>query len=155
MTMSNSLCIWLWGYGGYAYGPMALWLWLCLWPYGYHYGTYVYDPMPMALCLWPYSYTYGRGYAYAYSIQRMRRQKHRLQRWGIKRPQMAYLAPNSIFIVIVNINVTNYRAELKRTLSPYFRNLPLLHITIRLHLTSRLLKFMQWLARKQYVLCSW
>ena len=40
----------------------------------------------------------------------------------------------------------------KRTLSPYFRNLPLLHITIRLHLTSRLLKFMQWLARKQYVL---
>ena len=44
---------------------------------------------------------------------------------------------------------------IKRTLSPYFRNLPLLHITIRLHLTSRLLKFMQWLARKQYVLCSW
>ena len=44
---------------------------------------------------------------------------------------------------------------LKRTLSPYFRNSPLLHITIRLHLTSRLLKFMQWLARKQYVLCSW
>ena len=43
----------------------------------------------------------------------------------------------------------------KRTLSPYFRNSPLLHITIRLHLTSRLLKFMQWLARKQYVLCSW
>ena len=43
----------------------------------------------------------------------------------------------------------------KRTLSPYFRNLPLLHITIRLHLTSRLLKFMQWLARKQYVLRSW
>ena len=43
---------------------------------------------------------------------------------------------------------------LKRTLSPYFRNLPLLHITIRLHLTSRLLKFMQWLARKQYVLRS-
>ena len=42
--------------------------------------------------------------------------------------------------------------DLKRTLSPYFRNLPLLHITIRLHLTSRLLKFMQWLARKQYVL---
>ena len=42
----------------------------------------------------------------------------------------------------------------KRTLSPYFRNLPLLHITIRLHLTSRLLKFMQWLARKQYVLGS-
>ena len=42
--------------------------------------------------------------------------------------------------------------KLKRTLSPYFRNLPLLHITIRLHLTSRLLKFMQWLARKQYVL---
>ena len=42
--------------------------------------------------------------------------------------------------------------SLKRTLSPYFRNLPLLHITIRLHLTSRLLKFMQWLARKQYVL---
>ena len=34
------------------------------------------------------------------------------QRWGIKRPQMAYLAPNSIFIVIVNINVTNYRAEI-------------------------------------------
>ena len=45
--------------------------------------------------------------------------------------------------------------RLKRTLSPYFRNLPLLHITIRLHLTSQLLKFMQWLARKQYVLCSW
>ena len=44
---------------------------------------------------------------------------------------------------------------IKRTLSPYFRNSPLLHITIRLHLTSRLLKFMQWLARKQYVLCSW
>ena len=44
---------------------------------------------------------------------------------------------------------------IKRTLSPYFRNLPLLHITIRLHLTSQLLKFMQWLARKQYVLCSW
>ena len=42
--------------------------------------------------------------------------------------------------------------RVKRTLSPYFRNLPLLHITIRLHLTSRLLKFMQWLARKQYVL---
>ena len=41
----------------------------------------------------------------------------------------------------------------KRTLSPYFRNLPLLHITIRIHLTWRLLKFMQWLARKQYVLC--
>ena len=34
----------------------------------------------------------------------------------------------------------------KRTLSPYFRNLPLFHITIRLHLTWRLLKFMQWLA---------
>ena len=42
--------------------------------------------------------------------------------------------------------------QVKRTLSPYFRNLPLLHITIRLHLTSRLLKFMQWLSRKQYVL---
>ena len=70
--------------------------------------------MYMTLCLWPYaySYTYGRGYAYAYSIRRMRRQKHRLQRWGIKRPQMAYLAPNSICIVIVNINVTNYRVEL-------------------------------------------
>ena len=40
----------------------------------------------------------------------------------------------------------------KRTLSPYFRNLPLLHITIRLHLICRLLKFMQWLARKQYLL---
>ena len=40
----------------------------------------------------------------------------------------------------------------KRTLSPYFRNLPLLHITIRLHLIWRLLKFMQWLARKQYLL---
>ena len=37
-------------------------------------------------------------------------------------------------------------------LSPYFRNLPLLHITIRLHLIWRLLKFMQWLARKQYLL---
>ena len=48
----------------------------------------------------------------------------------------------------------NLCAPLKRTLSPYFRNSPLLHITIRLHLTSRLLKFMQWLARKQYVLCS-
>ena len=42
--------------------------------------------------------------------------------------------------------------RLKRTLSPHFRNLPLLHITIRLHLTWRLLKFMQWLARKQYLL---
>ena len=42
---------------------------------------------------------------------------------------------------------------LKRTLRPYFRNLPLLHITIRLHLIWRLLKFMQWLARKQYLLC--
>ena len=41
----------------------------------------------------------------------------------------------------------------KRTLSPYFCNLPLLHITIRLHLICRLLKFMQWLARKQYLLC--
>ena len=41
----------------------------------------------------------------------------------------------------------------KRTLNPYFRNLPLLHITIRLHLTWRLLKFTQWLARKQYLLC--
>ena len=49
----------------------------------------------------------------------------------------------------VNLN----HRHLKRTLSPYFRNLPLLHITIRLHLTWRLLKFMQWLARKQYVLC--
>ena len=89
---------------------------LCLWPYGYAYGPMdiTMAPMYMTLCLWPYaySYTYGRGYAYAYSIRRMRRQKHRLQRWGIKRPQMAYLAPNSILIVIVNINVTNYRAEL-------------------------------------------
>ena len=42
--------------------------------------------------------------------------------------------------------------HVKRTLSSYFRNLPLLHITIRLHLTWRLLKFMQWLARKQYLL---
>ena len=42
--------------------------------------------------------------------------------------------------------------NVKRTLSPYFRNLPLLHITIRLHLIWRLLKFMQWLARKQYLL---
>ena len=42
--------------------------------------------------------------------------------------------------------------NLKGTLSPYFRNLPLLHITIRLHLIWRLLKFMQWLARKQYLL---
>ena len=42
--------------------------------------------------------------------------------------------------------------KVKRTLSPYFRNLPLLHITIRLHLIWRLLKFMQWLARKQYLL---
>ena len=41
---------------------------------------------------------------------------------------------------------------IKRTLTPYFRNLPLLHITIRLHLTWRLLKFIQWLARKQYLL---
>ena len=40
----------------------------------------------------------------------------------------------------------------KRTLSPYFRNSPLLHTTVRLHLTWRLLKFMQWLARKQYLL---
>ena len=48
--------------------------------------------------------------------------------------------------------IDKHPAKLKRTLSPYFRNLPLLHITIRLHLTSRLLKFMQWLARKQYVL---
>ena len=53
----------------------------------------------------------------------------------------------------VNCNIAfNPRIDLKRTLSPYFRNLPLLHITIRLHLTSRLLKLMQWLARKQYVL---
>ena len=44
---------------------------------------------------------------------------------------------------------SNINGIVKRTLSPYF------HITIRLHLTSRLLKFMQWLARKQYVLCSW
>ena len=43
------------------------------------------------------------------------------------------------------------RDFIKRTLSPYFRNSPLLHITIRLHLTWRLLKFMQWLARKQYL----
>ena len=43
-------------------------------------------------------------------------------------------------------------ANIKRTPSPYFRNLPLLHITIRLHLTWRLLKFMRWLARKQYIL---
>ena len=42
--------------------------------------------------------------------------------------------------------------KFKRTLSPYFRNSPLLHITISLHLTWRLLKFMQWLARKQYLL---
>ena len=42
--------------------------------------------------------------------------------------------------------------HIKRTLSPYFRNLPLLHITIRLHLIWRLLKFMQWLAGKQYLL---
>ena len=41
--------------------------------------------------------------------------------------------------------------SLKRTLSPYIRNLALLHITIRLHLIWRLLKFMQWLARKQYL----
>ena len=94
--------------------PMGVWR-LCLWPYGYHYGAYVYDPMPMTLCLWPYAYSYGRGYAYACSIRRMRRKKQRLQRWGIKRPQMAYLAPNSLFIlsiVIVNVNVTNYRVEL-------------------------------------------
>ena len=87
-----------------------------LWPYGYAYGPMdiTMAPMYMTLCLWPYaySYTYGRGYAYAYSIRRMHRQKHRLQRLGIKWPQMAYLATNSIFIVIVNINVTNYRAEL-------------------------------------------
>ena len=35
-------------------------------------------------------------------------------------------------------------SNIKRTLSPYFHNLPLLHITIRLNLTWRLLKFMQW-----------
>ena len=48
--------------------------------------------------------------------------------------------------------MTRSRALFKRTLSPYFRNSPLLHITIRFHLTWRLLKFMQWLARKQYLL---
>ena len=58
-------------------------------------------------------------------------------------PSSSLMFPSSTYRVCCNI---------KRTLSPYFRNLPLLHITIRLHLTSRLLKFMQWLARKQYVL---
>ena len=53
-------------------------------------------------------------------------------------------------ISIVSVDVDH--RHLKRTLSPYFRNLPLLHITIRLHLIWRLLKFMQWLARKQYLL---
>ena len=83
-----------------------------LWPYGYAYAPMdiTMAPMSMTLCLWPYAYSYTYGRGYAYSIRRMRR--HRLQRLGIKRPQMAYLAPNSIFIVIVNINVTNYRAEL-------------------------------------------
>ena len=57
----------------------------------------------------------------------------------------------SYMIVAVSLHRTHI-CVVKRTLSPYFRNLPLLHITIRLHLTSRLLKFMQWLARKQYVL---
>ena len=41
-------------------------------------------------------------------------------------------------------------------LTTYFRNLPLLHITLslRLRLTWRLLKFMQRLARKQYSITS-
>ena len=98
MTMSISLCIISTPYQ--AMGVRRL----CLWPYGYAYGPMdiTMTPMSMTLCPWPY----------AYSIRRMRRQKHRLQRLGIKRPQMAYLALNSMFIVIVNINVTNYRAEL-------------------------------------------
>ena len=58
------------------------------------------------------------------------------------------------FIFVAVISSEGSTSIFKRTLSPYFRNLPLLHITIRLHLTSRLLKFMQWLARKQYVLGS-
>ena len=65
---------------------------------------------------------------------------------------------NELEVIITDFNVSIAcvtETWFKRTLSPYFRNLPLLHITIRLHLTSRLLKFMQWLARKQYVLCSW
>ena len=36
-----------------------------------------------------------------------------------------------------------YTETIKSTLTPHFRNSPLLHITIRLHLTWRLLKFMQ------------
>ena len=64
------------------------------------------------------------------------------------------LPPSTILFFFVNICAKKY-ISFKRTLSPSFRNLPLLHITIRLHLTSRLLKFMQWLARKQYVLRSW
>ena len=51
-----------------------------------------------------------------------------------------------------NMNIAKIIPVFKRTLSPYFRNLPLLHITIRLNLIWRLLKFMQWLARKQYLL---
>ena len=62
----------------------------------------------------------------------------------------------TVFIwLVLQYSVADDRCNVllfKRTLSPYFRNLPLLHITIRLHLIWRLLIFMQWLARKQYLL---
>ena len=57
-----------------------------------------------------------------------------------------------IYISIISNTCVLAIHPFKRTLSPYFRNLPLLHITIRFHLIWRLLKFMQWLARKQYLL---
>ena len=41
--------------------------------------------------------------------------------------------------------------RVKITLTPYFRILPLFHVTTRLHLTGRLLKFMQWFAIQQYL----
>ena len=46
-------------------------------------------------------------------------------------------------IMLIKENRWKTHCEVKRTLSPYFRNSPLLHITIRFHLTWRLLKFMQ------------
>ena len=62
------------------------------------------------------------------------------------------MAKNMQDFNMAEYNIPDYDLFVKRTLSPYFRNLPLLHITIRLHLIWRLLKFMQWLARKQYLL---
>ena len=82
----------------------------------------------------------------------MVKNKRTVYHWELKVPFNIYQVSMVLWMVK---NKRVYHWELKRTISPYFRNLPLLHITIRLHLTSRLLKFMQWLARKQYVLRSW